>query len=490
MDAFAEDEDSLDSHSLFGAGIASSAPRPSAVVLWTRLVRAPAQADGEVPDATEVRWEISLEKDFKSNIASGVVTTKAELAHSVHVLVEHLPTNRWLWYRFTARGEVSPTGRTRAFNADQSKPASRIQFASVSCQHFKQGYFTGLRRAVELGAEFILHLGDYIYTTEWGSVRNHSNPGEPTCIDDFRRRHLTYKQDSDLRFAQRNVPFFCVPDNHDAVVDRSANPQLRAAAYQAWYEHTPMLPRAGMVFDQLDIFFTLRVGSLFELHVLDTRQFRAKQEICIPVPELGFGQYRIRCAEAFDEGRSMLGEVQEQWLSNALAECTATWTAVASSVIFCPLTIRHDDADHFYVSGWDFYPQCRDRVMTWAKGHAPLVVLSGDLHSHLLSSYDDNESARVVEFSTTSLTSNWPSELDQPIRESLPRNPHVRLYDSSRRGFILHTVTASDWRARYYSLLDVSKQTSRAVLMATASITDVSSPSGPETQRRLTLRMS
>jgi alkaline phosphatase D len=90
-----------------------------------------------------------------------------ELGHSVHVDVTRLEPDRWYYYRFIAGGEASPTGRTRTF-APVGAPADRRRFAFASCQHYSQGYFTAYDTMMGDDLDLIVHLGDYIYESDWG----------------------------------------------------------------------------------------------------------------------------------------------------------------------------------------------------------------------------------------------------------------------------------------------------------------------------------
>ena len=91
----------------------------------------------------------------------------------MHVDVTGLEPDRWYYYRFIAGGEVSPIGRTRTF-PPIGTPADRLRFAFASCQHYGQGYFTAYEAMMEDDLDLIVHLGDYIYESDWGpKVRFH-----------------------------------------------------------------------------------------------------------------------------------------------------------------------------------------------------------------------------------------------------------------------------------------------------------------------------
>jgi len=65
----------------FALGVASGCPRPTSVVLWTRLT-----GDG-LPDAVEVGWELAHDEAFERIAARGSETAERAFAHSVHVQV-------------------------------------------------------------------------------------------------------------------------------------------------------------------------------------------------------------------------------------------------------------------------------------------------------------------------------------------------------------------------------------------------------------------
>ena len=104
--------------------------------------------------------------------------------------------------------------------------------------------------------DLVVHVGDYIYESTWGSepVRSHG-AAEPYTLDDYRARHALYKTDPDLQAAHAAAPWLVTWDDHEVDNDyanaRSEEldpPELfllrRAAAYQAYYEHMPLPRRA------------------------------------------------------------------------------------------------------------------------------------------------------------------------------------------------------------------------------------------------------
>ncbi|MDP2826149.1 MAG: PhoD-like phosphatase N-terminal domain-containing protein, partial [Sulfuritalea sp.] len=81
----------------FALGVASGSPTHESVVLWTRLV-----AEGLFSslgrDAITVRWEVAHDDKFARIARSGQSQALAELAHSVHVEVSGLESDRWYFF--------------------------------------------------------------------------------------------------------------------------------------------------------------------------------------------------------------------------------------------------------------------------------------------------------------------------------------------------------------------------------------------------------
>ena len=148
----------------FALGVASGSPLPDAVVIWTRIVHDPLDAQATPPIALPVRWEMAADDNFRTIVAQGTVTALPELAHSVHVDVRGLSPARWYWYRFMAGDAVSPVGRTRTAPAPGDMPAA-LKLAVASCQHWEFGAYAAHRHIAAAAPDLVAFLGDYIYDT-------------------------------------------------------------------------------------------------------------------------------------------------------------------------------------------------------------------------------------------------------------------------------------------------------------------------------------
>ena len=432
--------------------------------MWTRLAPQPLAADGGIRQgAIPVRWELFEEEGMRVPVRQGEELAVPQLAHSVHVDVQGLEPGREYWYRFSAGAHSSEAGRTKTLPALDSQ-AESIRFVTASCQNYAHGYFAAYDHIVSDDPDFVLHLGDYIYETSYGvTVRRHETEDMPFTLDGYRRRHALYKTDESLKRAHARLPFFTTLDNHDAVIDIDpAGLERRAAAYQAWYEHMPVRGYGKPGDNRFHLRRTIHAGGLAQINLLDTRQFRDRQYLCSNnEPAYGFGNYRERCPVIFAEERSMLGEAQERRLMESIVNNRTPWNVIASTSVFSPFHLDIDDKTLNFTGSWDGYPANRDKIVgainRSATGQA--VILSGDMHSFW--AIDGMESAALsdrfpgVEFVVSSISANWPDEMDKPITDNLVRNPQIKFYEPDKRGYLLHDVSAQEWQTTARAVHDV-----------------------------------
>jgi alkaline phosphatase D len=464
----------------FTLGIASGDVTDSSTVLWTRLAPEPLDAvGGMTPFSVPVQWELSLDASMSQVIQRGEAIASPTLAHSVHVDVQELEPNREYWYRFTAATQTSPIGRTKTLPDMEGHPGS-VRFITASCQNYSNGYFIAYEHMVRDKPDFIVHLGDYIYDTSFGETfRMHETEKAPVSLADYRRRHALYKTDKHLQHAHSQIPFFTTIDNHDAIEDMDTDGfARRAAAYQAWYEHMPVRGYNSMDKNSFDLYRKISLGDLMQISLLDSRQFRDTQDISNnSYPDFAFGIYRERSNDVFDEKRSMLGIEQEQWLTDNLVQNQSTWNVIASPSPFLPFRFDVDGNDLRYVGSWDAYPANRTRVaeaLAQSETGHPIIV-SGDVHSFWAIdgrlAKEASEQIPVVEFITSSVSANWPAPLSEPITDNLPNNPQVKFYKPEKRGYLLHEVNETQWKATARAIQDVRDEQSPVSSLASFVVT-------------------
>ena len=466
-------------------GVASGCPREDSVILWTRLAPRPLEEGGMPPSPVEVEWQVAEDEGFAHIAAKGVVRATAELAHSVHAEVKGLRPGRVYWYRFRAGSAVSPVGHTRTAPAPGNSNG-RFRFAFASCQQYEQGYFAAYRDMAARDLDLVVHLGDYIYEKSWGShhVRQHG-VGIPTTLAEFRNRYALYKSDADLQAAHAAFPWLSIWDDHE-VADDYANdrayttrdPELflkiRAAAYQAYYEHMPLPPSARPIGPNATIYEHYRFGDMLDMLLLDDRQYRSAPA-CV---NGGRPTWVPDCAERTEEARTMLGRSQEQWLDARLGDRKGRWTVVAQQTLMAEAKRRDaEGGDRYWMDGWDGYPNARRRLLDSIVAHHVRnpVIIGGDRHAYFATDLKRDfsrprDATIATEFVGTSITSEGPGQ--SSMRNALAGNPDLIYANGEKRGYAVVELDARSCTVGFEALDDVKDMHSAVRRLATFAVED------------------
>jgi alkaline phosphatase D len=141
----------------FDYGVASGDPLSDSVILWTHAK----EGDYAAPSASiALQWEVALDAAFATVVASGTVTTTDSSGYTAKVDAKGLTAGQNYYYRFKAGSRISPVGRARTLPASN---VADVKLAVFSCANYPAGYFHAYSEAVKAGAEYAIHLGDYIY---------------------------------------------------------------------------------------------------------------------------------------------------------------------------------------------------------------------------------------------------------------------------------------------------------------------------------------
>ena len=475
-------------HDPFALGVASGAPAPDGVVLWTRLLFPEPQAA-----AYTLRWEVAHDEGFTRIARSGQVQAVPALAHAVHAEVAGLEPDRWYFYRFMLGEAVSPVGRTRTLPRPEAQPA-RLRLAYASCQRWEHGYYAAWRHLRADEPDAVMFLGDYIY--EYPGAVNAVRAvtgGWVRTLDEYRARYALHRSDADLQAMHAACPWLPTWDDHEVqndyaglhegtgvpIVGTVADfPARRAAAYQAWYEHMPV--RASVLTQGLEglargaelrIHQQLAWGRLATLYLLDGRQYRDRQP-CLKNGQPG-GRLvdPAQCAEWADARRSYLGAAQEQWLDGALAQSGGRWNVIGQQTLFGPRDAQPGAGQRLWNDGWDAYAGARRRLTDALQRHrvGNPVLLGGDVHEnwvgHAKADYADPASATVgVEFCGTSISSRANGA--DKVPERLAENPHFVFADGQYRGYGLAEFTPQRLVTTLRAVRDATRADSDAFTLA------------------------
>lgn len=475
----------------FRHGVASGDPLMDAVIIWTRI-------SGACGERLDVDWQVAADPGLNSVLKAGRVDTNAETDYTVKVDVRGLSAGKTLYYRFSADGVGSPTGRTRTLPAGT---IDTIRFAVVCCSNYAAGYFHAYREIAQRDdLDAVIHLGDYIYEHgQGGYATEHAEElgrmPEPAheliTLDDYRRRYAQYKQDADSQAMLAAHPLIAVWDDHEiannAWHDGAENhndgegpwPVRRDAAIKAYFEWLPIRGKADG--EDTRIFREFRYGDLLSLIMLDTRLYGRD-----PQPELDPKmEHEVAQRILDDPDRRMLGRAQSAWLGEALARATdTTWQVIGQQVLVAavrspdlepvldvdrPAEVPRDVLDYniamsktgmpLLLDSWDGYPAAREHLLAEVGANCTNpVFLSGDLHTALAADLAPSGSGNpvAVEFMAPSVTSpgfgqSLPQRYPGALRDAtLALNPNLAYMDTDHRGWLCMTFTASEcigeWR--------------------------------------------
>jgi alkaline phosphatase D len=446
----------------FTLGVASGEPTSDGIVLWTRLAPDPLNGGGLGLESYRVRFEVAADPRFRRLVHRGHTRVGPEEVHTVHAEVTGLKPERDYWYRFESKREVSPVGHFRT----APRRARRLDFAFVSCQNYTHGFFPAFEDLAEQDVDLVVHLGDYIYEGPGlaNGPRTHAPVASLMTLEDYRTRHAQYKTDAALQAAHAAFPWLMTWDDHEfwnnyADLDLEPNQPLetvaqrRAAAYLAYWEHSPLPRSRKPVGQDMPMYRRAAWADLALFHVLDTRQNRDDQLTCTRPQRLPNGY----CPGVVDPARTILGEEQRTWLIDGLTGSTARWNVLANQVRFAPTDTDADQSRRaFGDDNWDGYVMDRQRVLDAIKEHQPAnpVVITGDAHIHAVrnvppdfENFDHDPVA--TEFIGTSISSMQGSSAPTPpVFDPDPNNPH-RLFQCNQRGYVRVEVTRETWRTEH-----------------------------------------
>jgi alkaline phosphatase D len=207
--------------------------------------------------------------------------------------------------------------------------------------------------------------------------------------------------------------------------------------------------------ENLTIYRQFSWGSLVNMLVLDTRQYRDDQACNDAVL-----QTTPACDDALLPERSLLGAEQEAWVAANIRGVDKVWNVLANQTVMTDIRLG---AAVLNFDQWDGYAPDRDRVLTdiTEQGVENLIVLTGDIHLSgvgQLTTTANPTTAVGIEFVTTSISSggNVPPET-QGLLQALP---NIIDAEASHRGYILHTITPETWTAQYRIVDDAKVENS------------------------------
>jgi alkaline phosphatase D len=517
------DPQARDPNVLFLDGVASGDPLADRVILWTRIT----PQNNPPQDVIEVRWEVSTSNAFSSLVAQGSATTSAGRDWTVKVDAMGLAAGTVYFYRFTAGRSSSAIGRTKTLPTGGVSQVKFAVFSCSNFPAGYFNVYAEAAKATDIDCALHLGDYIYEYnragyaSAQAASLGRLSEPdAELITLADYRRRYRQYRSDGNLQSLHAAMPMICIWDDHEVANNAWLNGAenhtpgtegewvaRRTAALQAWYEWMPV--RQPDASNALRSYRSFDFGSLVSLHMLDTRLIGRDLQLSIN-SYVGAGGAFDGARFASDVGnpnRQLLGATQTNWLQQRMQASSATWQLLGQQVLMgrmnvpAPLllgqitvsgyaalaqraqtnpgsltpqeqAILAAPAIPYNLDAWDGYAAARETVLGMARTlDKNLVVVAGDTHNAWANDLLDAQGNRIgVEFATPSVSSPgfegvFPNENPVQFAAALEQLIGPLQYaDTSRRGFLTVTFTATEARADWTFVSTITDRTYTAAV--------------------------
>ena len=475
----------------FKHGVASGDPLSDRVILWTRAT----------PEATEaIAVTVKVYRDTALQQLVGTQTQMATSARDWTIKIDYLglsPATTY-YYQFEAVGFKSVIGRTRTAPAANAAN-TRLRMGLVSCSSYAHGFFNAYRfLAARADIDVVLHLGDYIYEYAsdaasgdevYGTVRPYEPTYEMKSLADYRTRHSYYKRtDPDLQEVHRQHPFITIWDDHESCdnswrdgglnhgedgKDEGPWPARKGFSQKAYDEWMPIrLPEPG---NPNRIWRKFSYGSLVDLIMLDTRLFDRDLQLTTPITPQEM---------PMDPSRKLIGPVQRAFLTDSLAQSTATWKLVGSQVVFhqwslTPGLKAAGGPRGLNGDSWDAYGFERQQIIDSIRTNNVdnMVILTGDVHSCWIADITDDPNnvaaytldvasteprtytgSVATEYVITSVTSPGLPDLMGLQNGFAANNPHIKNIDFMGKGYAVLDVTPQGVTCDYWFVSTITQR--------------------------------
>ena len=396
----------------FAHGVASGDPLSDRVIVWTRLTEI-------VPSAASipVAWEVSTSPTMTPVVKRGTQATSAARDWTVKVDVVGLSPATTYYYRFSALGQQSITGRTRTAPA---AAVDNIRFAVAACSSYWSSTWSGYAHIADRNdLDLVIHCGDYIYDfiDQDEFLRSRKNSRDLGFVDnrdwlditELRRRYALFRSDPQLMRAHQQHPWFIVWDNHDidedygneldTPFDGQQSTTTLEQTTQVFWEWTPSRPPladgSGRFLlvddgsypappDSKLVYRRLPYGPLAEFFGVDT-------QIGLPVHGLTLDASHLPA-----DTPSLYGRPQFEWFTDAMVaaeQAGVKWKIVNNQTWFAPAdtpdVVAGLTLPKLGISRWADYAGERTALCRALRGDNAAgvrvhgtVLVSGDAHGN------------------------------------------------------------------------------------------------------------
>ncbi|KAA8893189.1 PhoD-like phosphatase-domain-containing protein [Sphaerosporella brunnea] len=484
-----------------------------------------------------VEYKVTTDKNLTKIVSHGQVYTSSDVDYTVKVEATGLKPFSTYYYQFNVcdSSNKSPVGRTKTTPTKNQTLSKGVNLAVYSCSNYRmylrrninrlkagannlftaEGFFNAYGNVVRKdSADYVIHLGDYIYEYAngaygWGNeIDRIPQPDKDLAtLYDYRRRYATYRTDVDLLESHQNFPWIAVWDDHEVqnnewkagssnmnntessfIADGGVSVDSKKAnAVRAYFEWLPV--RQVDMDDNLRIWRTFNIGSLFDLIMLDTRQYDRS------ITDLSWNtEYLAQIAN--DQSRSIMGARQEAWFYKQLISSQqrdARWRIIGNQIIFSRMneSLATGASTPFNYDEWDGYVANRNRTLKTILENniTNTVFLAGDSHASWVSDlvwfdhglpYDPATGAGAigVEFAGSAVSSPAPIQNITMAYASfgsnwlLGANEELQWQDLYYRGYFELNIDYERIKADFYGIPDIKTRNGKEIKLASFEVLD------------------
>lgn len=239
--------------------------------------------------------------------------------------------------------------------------------------------------------------------------------------------------------------------------------QRKMNAVRAYFEWMPI--RQVDMDNNLRIWRSFSIGTLFDLIILDTRNYDRS------ITDLGWNEdYLPEIMN--DAGRTLMGSIQENWFYRNLKDSAArnaTWRIIGSQIVFSTINSTSWTGTAYNTDAWDGYMSNKNRTLKtlYDNNIGNNIVLAGDTHANWVSDlvwldekdYDSTTGAGAlgVELAGTAVSSTssfganttlW--QANNQSRFLIADNPELQWQEGYYRGYFEMQISKSRVLAQYF----------------------------------------
>ena len=480
----------------FKHGVASGDPTQTNIILWTKLSDVQA-------NTTLVTWQISENKNFSSLIAQGKTRTDSfkDFTVKVDAKIPKKYNGLKIYYRFKVGNNISDIGTTSTLPITNP---DKFNIAFCSCSNYPAGYFNAYREiALNKKIDLVLHLGDYLYeySSDGYASENAQSMGrevfpknEILSLEDYRKRHATYKKDKDLQLLHSSKPMIAIWDDHEVSndswkegaqnhsPDEGSFSKRKKYAIQAYFEWMPIREKNN----KKHIWRNFTVGNLFNLMMLDTRSAMRDKQLNIEEYFQDSNFDHKNYLKDLEKPRKLLGKDQFNWIKRKNSD-KFRWSIFGQQILigpkYLPNILSQIDSDEFpsYIqrfralSGkeipyntdqWDGYPKERDKFYKTISNSQANIILAGDSHCSWVSNLYDKSNFIGVEIGAPSISSpnfidTFGSLVNSIEKSFVESNKDLVWMDGKNKGYTEISVHSDFIEAKFHYVSTVKSKNYR-----------------------------